>query len=267
MNRLDSRCPSWISFSSNRKLSRTAGGTPRIRQRYGSSPASRCPSSQSVSLSFVSDIAISLGGAFRDLALDEIRDPLHGFTQPVDIAHDVTRRDVIGVLVVQQALQGIGGDIETLRDGDEGAAQVMQGKRHPGAFGDPRDCRAGFHQVAAFGLAREHKGTGGLGLAALQQRQQEIGKGQGVALVVLGLAQGEGLVLEIHIRPGQARGLGAAQAGEQEKVQVIAGGRLVQGEGGLIPGGELVRLDQCPAPFDLVPAPVIAQTVHRVGDE
>jgi len=43
-------------------------------------------------MSFVSGIVIPLVVFFRYLALDETRDPLHGFTQPVDIADDVTRR-------------------------------------------------------------------------------------------------------------------------------------------------------------------------------
>lgn len=89
------------------------------------------------------------------------------FAQPDDIAHDVTRRYVIGILVVQQSLQGTGGYIETSSDGDKGTAQVMHSKEHPSAFCEPGHGRAGFHQVAAFGLTREDEGTRGLELAVL----------------------------------------------------------------------------------------------------
>ena len=53
---------------------------------------------------------------------------MHGRAQPFHIGDDVSGDDVIAHLGVDQSLHGVSGDIKALGDGDESAAQAVQGE-------------------------------------------------------------------------------------------------------------------------------------------
>ena len=110
------------------------------------------------------------------------------------------------------------------------------------------------------------------GLVAFSERRssrclEKIRHRQGMRPVVFGFPDDEGTVLEVDVGPGQARGLGTPQTGEQQKVQVIPGGLGAEFQGCPIPGGQLVRFDEAAAALDLVPGAIVAQPVHGVNED
>ena len=94
-------------------------------------------------------------------------------------------------------------------------------------------------------------------MPVLQQHLDGVTEGKAMHAPVFGIGNGQCFLFEVHIVPGQGRSLGATQAGEQGQMEVIQRGLRVQLERSVVPGFELVILDEA------LQALHLAQELHR----
>ena len=148
---------------------------------------------------------------------------------------------VAGGLVVQNRLDRIGAHAGLVCQAGPGPSQVMGADEDAGLRPDGGDLVpgllqaddvllqiGGMSQVGRLGLTfcQFLRGTQG-GLALLEDLLHPQGDGQGVVGVILGVAHGQHLAAQIHVRPSQERGLPPPQAREKHQFEEMGGEKPV----------------------------------------
>lgn len=205
---------------------------------------------------------------------DLVRDLLHRLPEAFHVHDDVPGRDIVAHAVIHQPLDGVDGDVQALRHGDEGPAQVVEREGDAGLCGDLRDMAAGLDEVALGAGPRED--PGGLArLAALfQQCLDVVGEGQHQGIVVLGVGDRDGPAGKVHVLPTQLHGFAASKPGEEQQQQVVRDGLRVrvgvlpaQPLHGFVPGREIAALEVGAAALDGVPGAGVVEAPDGVVRE